>query len=235
MDARLSLRSTRCRGRSQALRVRSNYETLEERLRRAARAARTKATAFARENDLDRKAESWKRSAKQKYVEVEEEVRRASARIDSKYQVSKKFGRWSEKFWENARDVDQRYRVRQRVTDTADDVKRRWPYIRRKLDDFSETWIGKVVVFTVFFMFLSSGLIFPLLNLLFIFWWLAPILVVPLLNYMAKNLEEESSKFDADMFSNNPFGQSPFTSGKSRQDFSAGGQVIDVDHETVDE
>eukprot|EP00894_Picocystis_sp_ML_P003695 jgi/Pico_ML_1/54212/g4618.t1 len=164
-------------------------------MRRAANAAKAKATKFAKENELDRKAERLKRTAKLKYMEVEEE----------------------------------------RAKDTADDVKRKWPYIKRRLDDFADTSVGKVFIFAGFFMFLSSGLIFPLLNLLFIFWWIAPLVVVPVLNYMAKKMEEESTTNQQDAFANNPFGRSPFATKKGRQDFSSGGPVIDVDHETVDD
>lgn len=235
MDVPMAFGRTPAGRRKGDVRVRASAQDPQERMRRAANAAKAKATKFAKENELDRKAERLKRTAKLKYMEVEEEVRRVGSRIDRKYDVSRRFDRWSEKVWENARDVDQKYRVRQRAKDTADDVKRKWPYIKRRLDDFADTSVGKVFIFAGFFMFLSSGLIFPLLNLLFIFWWIAPLVVVPVLNYMAKKMEEESTTNQQDAFANNPFGRSPFATKKGRQDFSSGGPVIDVDHETVDD
>lgn len=235
MDVTMAVGKIQAGRRKGDVRVRANARDPQERWRKATDDAKRKAKEFARQNELDRKAERLKRKAKLKYMELEEEARRVGGRIDRKYQMSRKFDKWNEKFWENARDVDQKYRIRQRVKDTADDAKRKWPYIRRKLDDFAETSVGKVVIFAAFFMFLSSGLLFPLLNLLFIFWWVAPLVAVPFLNYMAKKMEEETAANQQDTFTNNPFGRSPFATKKGRQDFSSGGPVIDVDHETVDD
>jgi hypothetical protein len=42
--------------------------------------------------------------------------------------------------------------------------------------------MGQVIFFAGLFFICYTGLIFKLLNLLFILWWIAPLIILPLLN-----------------------------------------------------
>ena len=53
---------------------------------------------------------------------------------------------------------------------------------RKQYAAFSKTAMGQAVFFAGLFFLCYTGLIFKLLNLLFILWWIAPLIILPLLN-----------------------------------------------------
>ena len=53
---------------------------------------------------------------------------------------------------------------------------------RKQYAAFSKTTAGQAAFFAGLFVLCYTGLLFRLLNLLFILWWLAPLVILPLLN-----------------------------------------------------
>lgn len=53
---------------------------------------------------------------------------------------------------------------------------------RKQYATFSKTTAGQAVFFAGLFLLCYTGLLFKLLNLLFILWWLAPLIILPILN-----------------------------------------------------
>ena len=53
---------------------------------------------------------------------------------------------------------------------------------RKQYAAFSKTAMGQAVFFAGLFFLFYTGLIFKLLNLLFILWWITPLIILPLLN-----------------------------------------------------
>ena len=53
---------------------------------------------------------------------------------------------------------------------------------RKQYATFSKTTAGQAVFLAGLFVLCYTGLLFKLLNLLFILWWLAPLIILPILN-----------------------------------------------------
>ena len=53
---------------------------------------------------------------------------------------------------------------------------------RKQYAAFSRTPVGQAVFFAGLIFLCYTGLIFKLLNLLFILWWLAPLIILPIIN-----------------------------------------------------
>ncbi len=63
---------------------------------------------------------------------------------------------------------------------------------KRQYAEFSKTTAGQIVFFAAFFFVCYSGLIWRILNLLFILWWIAPLFVLPAINYLNKKVKHLS-------------------------------------------
>ncbi len=59
---------------------------------------------------------------------------------------------------------------------------------KRQYAEFSKTTLGQVVFFAAFFFLCYSGLVWRLLNLVFILWWVAPLFVLPAINHINKKV-----------------------------------------------
>ena len=57
---------------------------------------------------------------------------------------------------------------------------------QRQYAHFSRTRLGQLTFVGALAFLAYTGLLFRLLNLLFILWWLAPLLILPLSNYLNK-------------------------------------------------
>ena len=57
---------------------------------------------------------------------------------------------------------------------------------QRQYAKFSRTRLGQFTFLGVLAFLAYTGILFRLLNLLFILWWLAPLLILPLSNYLNK-------------------------------------------------
>lgn len=94
-----------------------------------------------------------------------------------------------------ARDIDQTYGIRRRVRSTGDYISRSWPTWRRQLDEFGSTWYGKITVFSVLCLLVSSPLFWNMLNVVLLLWWLSVPIAVLMLNYareqQAQRLKEQ--------------------------------------------
>ncbi|EIE18694.1 hypothetical protein COCSUDRAFT_60004 [Coccomyxa subellipsoidea C-169] len=159
------------------------------------------------------------------------------------------FGRVASKtVKEQAGAVDQKFGVKRKLRNLADDAIRKLPMWKRQYAKFSKTTLGQVVFFAAFFFLCYSGLVWRLLNLVFILWWVAPLFVLPAINHINKKAAEEMA---ARQQAQQRAAQNPFFGAFNRAQTqqqgtpragraaSAGGKsdgpVIDVEYTTVDD
>lgn len=61
---------------------------------------------------------------------------------------------------------------------------------RKQYAEFHKTTAGKVVFYGAIWFLFSTGIAFRLLNLLFIMWWVAPLFILPAINYMNRKVRD---------------------------------------------
>jgi len=76
--------------------------------------------------------------------------------------------RW---FLETALELDQEYSVRRRIRSAVDDVQRMLPTWRRQVTEFSNTQFGKASLTLLLVGLLLSGVLWQLLNVVWLLWW----------------------------------------------------------------
>mmetsp|Transcript_7596 Transcript_7596/g.18225 ORF Transcript_7596/g.18225 Transcript_7596/m.18225 type:complete len:213 (-) Transcript_7596:189-827(-) len=127
-------------------------------------AAQKRAKDFEQEHNVSKKASSFGQRAaktiKQKYDEVEDEVRRTARSMDLKYSIRDKTSKAFEQMKGSAETVDKRFGIRKKIQILMADLRRNWPDIKRRASDFFSSPIGKVTTFTLLYLALISGLLF---------------------------------------------------------------------------
>jgi hypothetical protein len=210
-------------------------------------------------NDLGRTAQkagsvAWTKLRKG-YEVVDDSVKRTASQVNSKYDVTGKAQQAANQVSEQAKVVDTRFGVKRRLRNIQDDLQRKWPIWRKKYAEFSRTLPGQAVFLTFIFFLFRSGIIWKMLNLLFIAWWLAPFLFFVIGKFSPKASDaaarrkaqqEQNRRRQSDFLRNAFFGQQfgqqkqrapgPSESANRRKyDDSDGGHVIDVEATTIDE
>lgn len=148
-------------------------------------------------------------------------------------------------------DVDQRFSLSLRTREIREDVSRNWPTWRRNIAEFYDTPIGKGVAFLLFYLLLSSGLLWRILSWGYLFLLFAPLFAGPLLQKFAEQQikAQEEAEREARRAAN-PFasawddvqraaqsqsqkGSNPGRGG-TRTTKKDTGRIIDVDYDTLD-
>ncbi|KAK9789931.1 hypothetical protein WJX73_009412 [Symbiochloris irregularis] len=188
--------------------------------------------------------------------EVGSRLRRTASTVDHKFDLSGKAQKAATKMKEQARAVDSKFGIQYRLRGLGDDLQRQLPKWGKQYSQFSKTSLGQVVT-TAFIVYLfASGLAFRLLNILFILWWLLPIIALPLARRKnqqaqaraAQQQRQQQSIFNT-IFSGMGAGRNQQQSGGfgrqaasnsysgKRRDYSnmADGPVIDAEWTTIDD
>ena len=66
---------------------------------------------------------------------------------------------------------------------------------RRRYGEFSRTRLGQASLFAGLLLLAYSGILFRLLNALFILWWLAPLFILPLSSFLNKKVRRPNLPF----------------------------------------
>ncbi|CAK0783521.1 hypothetical protein CVIRNUC_006720 [Coccomyxa viridis] len=122
------------------------------------------------------------RGFKKTFTVVEDGVRRAATGVDSKFDVSGKAAKAARGVKEQAEAVEYKLGLKRKLRIFAEDTQRRLPQWRKQYAAFSKTSAGQAVFVAGLVLLCYTGLIFKLLNLLFILWWFAPLIILPLLS-----------------------------------------------------
>lgn len=178
-------------------------------------------------------------------------MKRTASQVNSKYDVSGKAQQAANQVSEQAKVVNSRYGVKRRLRNLTDDLQRKWPIWRKKYVAFSRTLPGQAVFLTFIFFLFRSGIIWKILNVVFIAWWLAPFLFFVFNKFSPKASDaaarrkaqqEQNRQRQSDFLRSAFFGQQqqrgagPTESvGRRKYDDSDGGPVIDVEATTIDE
>lgn len=206
-------------------------------------------------DDLKRNAQkagsvAWTKLRKG-YEVVDDGVKRTASQVNSKYDVTGKAQQAANQVSEQAKVVDTRFGVKRRLRNVQDDLQRKWPIWRKKYVEFSKTLPGQAAFLTFVFFLFRSGIIWKILNLLFLAWWLAPFLFFitgkfsPKASDAAarrKAQQEQNRQRQSDFLRSAFFGQQrqrapgpAESTGRRKYDESDGGPVIDVEATTIDE
>lgn len=229
-------------------------DNFQESAQRLARSAQEKVNDFLKEQDLQRKAEKaakeLKKTAQDTYDRVELKARRTYSKLDYDFQLNAKAQKAAKRVEEAVRDVDQQYSVRRNIRNWKELVQKKWPIWRKRLDEFSNTTAGKVVILGLLVVVLSSPLFWRVVNFVLLLWWLSVPLSIVLVNYASKKqaerFEQEQEKVReqqrrrnpfADIFSSNP---SPARNGSSGVKGKGGrtqqdGPIIDAEWTSLDD
>jgi hypothetical protein len=184
---------------------------------------------------------------------VDDGVKRTASQVNTKFDVTGKAQQAANQVSEQAKVVDTRFGVKRRLRNIQDDVQRKWPIWRKKYTEFSRTLPGQAMILAFVFFLFSSGIIWKLLNLLFIAWWLAPFLFLLVGRFSPKASDaaarrraqqEEQRRRQSDFLRTAFFGQQrqrgpgggpggPSDAGGRRK--YDDGPVIDVEATTIDE
>ena len=89
---------------------------------------------------------------------------------------------------EQARDVDQKFGLRQRIRLFRDDVQRAWPTVQRRWKAFSGSQLGSFTITAGVCYLFVSGVAFRILNVLLGLFLLAPIGLSLLSSYNARRV-----------------------------------------------
>ncbi|KAK9839876.1 hypothetical protein WJX81_007992 [Elliptochloris bilobata] len=143
--------------------------------------------------------------------------------------------------------LDSRLGLRRRARTVAEDARRSWPKWRRQYKDFSGTPLGRAAFLTGIFLLFYTGIAFRLLNMLFLLWWIGPLIVLPLLQAASRKAVADAQKREAaaaaaarnpwSAFGRRAGGQAPGGGsgrpggGPARQE----GPVIDAEWTTIDD
>lgn len=108
---------------------------------------------------------------------------------------------------EQAKDVDQKFGLRQRIRLFRDDVQRKWPAVQRRWKAFSGSQLGSFTITAGVCYLFISGIAFRILNVLLGLFLLAPIGLTLLSSYNARRVRIlHGSTAPSD-----PLGLEPFT------------------------
>eukprot|EP00198_Chlamydomonas_reinhardtii_P004792 XP_001694128.1 predicted protein [Chlamydomonas reinhardtii] len=124
----------------------------------AARTAKSKWESFAREQELEKKANQAMKKGGEVFEQAKDKARRVYVRLDSEYDISSKTAKAAKKAGEAARDIDQQYGLRRRFRAAREDLARKWPGWQKQLDEFTQTTPGKITVFAGLCLLISTPL-----------------------------------------------------------------------------
>lgn len=157
--------------------------------------------------------------------------------IDKEYDVSRRAQSATKKVKEGLEDIDYKFGIRRRVSILAQDA----PRYGTKLKVFLETPVGGAVGIVVLLYLISSGILFRVLNIAFLFMWIAPLFLGPIINKKIRQMQEEAAQAQEEEYrrQQNPFYDFMNSNIGSRQKNPSskrneGGPIIDVSYETVD-
>eukprot|EP00877_Chromochloris_zofingiensis_P003022 jgi/Chrzof1/12720/Cz07g05050.t1 len=164
------------------LQVSSN---IAQKAQQFAETAKRRVSDYVREQKLERKAATASKEAQQKltsaFEEAQQNMRRTYMKLDAEYNIQANADNAAKKVEEAVKDLDQQWSLRRRLRAAGDDLKRKLPIWRKQLAQFSSKTEGKVVWTVLLVVFISTGALWQVLNLLWLLWWLS----VPVSMYLA--------------------------------------------------
>lgn len=152
--------------------------------------AKRKASKFQDTNDLKGKAAKAARQANQRLEELGYDVRKQAVRWDRQYGFSDKAEQAKEYAQEQVQNLDKQLNLRQKFRNFQSEFRLRWPAIRRNVNSFLDTTLGKAVATLFFAWFVLSGWFF---RLFFYSVWLLPLAAPLLIGTLSKNLIVEGA------------------------------------------
>ncbi|CAL5220568.1 g2606 [Coccomyxa viridis] len=165
------------------------------------RAASTSNSSGNQSKEAGSSAEAFSKAAgrriKQTFTVVEDGVKRAASGVNSRFDVSGKASRAAHGVKEQAEAVEYKLGLKRKLRIFAEDTQRRLPKWRKQYAAFSKTTAGQAAFFAGLFVLCYTGLLFRLLNLLFILWWLAPLVILPLLNAASRQASAQARESQA--------------------------------------
>ena len=189
--------------------------------------------------------------------EVYEDLKRWAWIKDSEFGISERargVARWSSSTFDG---LDRRWALRMKAKRASRAIADNAPRLLRELRSFSKTPLGSVAGVMIFVYLVSTGLLFRILNVLFILTWIltlaAPFFLRPLVERLQQQQMEQMEQMQQQQqgrtrqqgqgqyYGRGPAGQSPFGSngGQSKRprdggDGDGGGIIIDADWEEID-
>lgn len=144
-----------------------------------------------------------------------------------------------------ARDVDQRWQLSLRFRELREDAARKWPRWVQQAKEFYATPLGKVAAVVLLAALLATGVLSRLLYVAYLAFLFGPLLMPPLLSYLAKrDLEAQLREEELRKARRNPFDPAFWSNGGARAGGPNRGQtkrgpyddgpVIDVSAERID-
>ncbi|GBF96062.1 hypothetical protein Rsub_08938 [Raphidocelis subcapitata] len=180
---------------------------------------------FVRETELDKKAAAA-------YEDASQQLRTSYARLDAEFDLAGRLSSLQGRITEQTRDIDQSLGLRRRARVALEDVRRLAPTWARRAREFSSTTAGKVALTAALVAAIASGLLFKLLNLLWLSWWVG----VPLSLYLAdarrrKERRERSERAERAA----PGSGGGGGGGSGGSGFDRGGPIVDAEFVSIDE
>eukprot|EP00873_Tetraselmis_striata_P029824 jgi/Tetstr1/450088/TSEL_037134.t1 len=218
--------------------------------------AKKKAEEFNSEHDLSGKASQFTRQAsqnlKQKYEEVEDNVKRAAREANRKFDVGGKASAAYSSVKDSVETADQKLGLSKRLQLLLSDLRRNWPAIQRNVAAFFRSPIGKITFFVGLYYALVSGWLLKIVSYVFLLLWLAVIFGVPR-RFMRQAAERAQAQAGAAPGAGGPAGGAYYGAGnpyaqayqqqQQQQQRARGrsaatepeGAVVDVEWSTIDE
>lgn len=122
--------------------------------------------------------------------EMSYDARKMAEKLDRRFGISQRAHEIADFASQQAKNVDQQFGIVQKVRTASSDFRRNWPMYRRRLDNFFQTPLGKILTTLAFMWFLLSGWLF---RIVFFSLWVLPFAAPVLISTAARNAVVEGA------------------------------------------
>ncbi|XP_024520276.1 uncharacterized protein LOC112342530 [Selaginella moellendorffii] len=158
--------------------------TVSDTAQQLLRDARRRAQEFQEEQHVRERVRKFTRSANQRMEDMGFEVRRNANEWNRKYRFTHRGAEFVDYVKDQLHAADSRLRIRQRARMFGVDARMKWPTYRRRVSQFLDTPLGKLVSTIMFAWLVLSGWIF---KVFVISMWVLPIAAPLLIGTIARN------------------------------------------------
>ncbi|QDZ19811.1 hypothetical protein HOP50_03g23270 [Chloropicon primus] len=139
----------------------------------------------------------WKEFRKQATLRAEilaDDSRRALQKMDRKFKISNKADKVRNEVSLKFESFDNKFGVKTKLENAAEDFKRNYPELKRKFTAFSKTTTGQVVLYGAFIYLIFSGIYLKVLYFMFLLSLFSPLFLPALQKFILEQQQAEQER-----------------------------------------
>lgn len=130
----------------------------------------------------------------QRYEILADDARRGLGKLDRKLGVGKKTDYLRNEIYVRFETIDNKYGITTKVKNSVDELRRRYPDLKRKFDKFASTPTGKALGIALFVWGVFSGVYFKLLYVMFLISLFSPLFLPYLQQFVLEQQQKEQER-----------------------------------------